>query len=182
MSLAITIKPTGRAALAAALFTACGAGSAWRSVSDWSLSAPLVLFYALLVLNTFFSVRCFARVTPPGDRLQKLFDAVLVAIYVGLAASFTDAPRFAGWGSLLFAVATLKYVVLLGRVGSVMLLAKKIRVDVLGTIACVWALGVMLIGYAREASWALAGANAIANVYVLWVRPIYRIEGLPPVV
>src|SRR3989344_4612942 len=37
----------------------------------------LLLYYCLLLLNTFFSVRVFSSITPP-NALQAVFDAILV--------------------------------------------------------------------------------------------------------
>jgi hypothetical protein len=133
-----------------------------------------VVFYGILLLNTYYSVRCFAALAPPDNRLQRLIDLTLIGIYASLAASLGEPLRFVGTATVLFAVATLKYTVLIGRVSADALLARKLRVDALGTIACAWALGGMLGGHPSEAAWLLTGACAVANVYLLWVRPLYR--------
>jgi hypothetical protein len=74
----------------------------------------------------------------------------------------------------LFAVATLKYALLLGRLGVDPLLARKVRVDTLGTIASVVGLITALGGHDRVAAWSLLWLNAIANLYLLRLRPLYR--------
>jgi hypothetical protein len=162
-----------RAIAATAFFFACGTWFAARNVSDWERSAPLVASYGILLVNTFFSIRCFGSLRGCSEPRQRAVDVGLVGLYAGLAASFGDEQRFVAVATLLFAVATLKYALLLGR-GPVRLLARKLTLDAIGTIACVWTLLVILAGYPTEASWGLAIVNAAVNLYVLCIRPLYR--------
>lgn len=162
------------AARVTVVFAAAGIASACRGVPDWSVSAPLGLSYALLVAHTYRSLCCFGAIIPRGLRGQRMIDGVLAASYLALAASLGDTVRFALFGALLFAVATLKYAVLVGRLGASDLLARKVRVDTYGTIAAVLAAMVASGGHAWAAGWALLGVNLVANVYLLWWNPLYR--------
>ena len=156
-------------------FTASGALFAWLRVTDLAASAPLLLFYSVLVVNTVFSVRLFDRVIP-RDRHQTAIDCALIALYVLLASQFHSPRSFTMVATLLFATATMKYVFLTGRVPWTRLLRRKIRIDAIGTLACALALAGVLAGHAPVATWALAIANLVGNVYVLVLQPLYRME------
>ena len=175
MSSAITSSATRRALAATSFFLLCGAWFA-ATVSDRVRSAPLVAFYGILLVNTFFSIRCFASIPETGGWEQRAVDLALVVCYAGLAASFREEGRFMILATLLFASATLKYAMLLDRPPYPALLARKIRLDTLGTIACAGTLIAVLRGHAPEACWIFAGLNVVANVYVLWLRPLYRLD------
>jgi len=176
MSTGTTNRAARRAAGATSLFAAAGVASACRGSPDWVVSAPLGVAYALLVVNTYCSIRCFGAIIPPELRTQRLLDVVLGATYLALAGSLGDPVRFAAVGALLFAVATFKYALLLGRLDAAELLARKVRVDTVGTIVSVVALVVASRGYEQAAAWGLLGLNAAANLVVLWWKPLYRVR------
>lgn len=165
---------TRRAVAATALFALAGIVTVLRGVSEWAVSAPLALSYAILVANTYCSLQCFGRIIPPGLGDQRVIDGLLVAIYLALAANLADTVRFAATATVLFAVATMKYAALMGRIGSIELLARKVRVDTAGTLAAVLALVAALGGHDRLAGWLLLALSIAANVYLLLWRPLYR--------
>lgn len=170
-----SVEATRRAAAVTALFAFAGIVSASRGVREWAVSTPLALNYAILLVNTYCSVRCFGAITPPGLEDQRVIDGVLVAIYLALAASLADTVHFAATAAVLFAVATLKYAALMGRIGAIELLARKVRIDTVGTLAAVLALVAALGGHAGAAAWFLLATNVVGNVYVLRWRPLYRV-------
>ena len=98
-------------------FTAVALFYAWR-VRDWDAAAPLLVLYAILLVSTYFSIRCFSRITKRGDGVQLMVDLILGVLYLWLASTIAGrgdyvVPYFFLVLSLVFAVATLKYVLLL---------------------------------------------------------------------
>jgi hypothetical protein len=76
---------------------------------------------------------------------------------------------------VLFIVAAAKYSLMLYEIPHTHLIERKIRVDLLGALLCAMVLATMNAGFVLQASWALAVVFAIANVYVLGLRPLYRL-------
>ena len=177
MNSGTTERASRRAALVTIALAAYGTWCALQVGSSWPVSAPLLAFYAILVVNTYFSVRCFATIAPNPDRVQRLADCVLAVLYAALASSVVHPTRFATFAVMLFAVTLVKYEALLRRGEATSLLLRKLRVNSLGTLACALALAGMMAGLEREASWSLALVFALANVYLLRIRPLYALEG-----
>lgn len=138
----------------------------------WPLKAPNALFYAVLVLNTFFSVRFFDAL-PPQGRDERTIDGVLAALYVALAATIGWLVGFAVVAVILFAAATLKYVRLLPVMDRRDILARKIAIDGLGLAMCIAGLVATLWWDALWAAWGMAIVFAVANVWLLALRPMY---------
>ncbi len=154
-------------------FILAGALAIWR-LALWAVSLPLLIFYIILVINTYFCIRCFADLVPRRNLTQQLIDLVLGAIYLILAASLNNQLLFIYTATILFAVATLKYVLLLSPLGYSAFLKRKIFIDNLGIIACILALGGTLLGYGSLASWLWVVIFVIANVYLLFIKPMYN--------
>lgn len=168
-----TSRAVQRARLATAVFAVAGLGGLWLARTDLATALPLAVFYAALVVNTYASIRCFAALTPADDRRQSAVDGVLAVIYLTLATSL-DAPlRFTLAATMLFAVATMKYALLLGVVADLELLRRKIAIDVAGALAALLALGGVAAGAPTLATSLWAGAFLIANVYLLAIKPMY---------
>jgi hypothetical protein len=55
------------------------------------------------------------------------------------------------------------------------LLQRKIRADLLGALLCAGILALMNLGFIYYAAWAMAVLFSIASIYVLAVKPIYKI-------
>ncbi|MDO8514399.1 MAG: hypothetical protein Q7S50_02530 [bacterium] len=135
---------------------------------------PHSIFYAVLVLNTFFSIRFFSRLIAPSPR-QTAVDAILVVLYIILAYSLGNAFAFPLVATCLFLVATAKYVIELDSNPHVSVLKRKISLDLLGAALCAATLGGVLAGNPLASAWILAAVFAAANVYLLFIRPMYRL-------
>lgn len=147
-----------------------------NSIIDLAKSWPLVVFYAALLTNTYFSVRSFASITPKEHLGQQLIDAALVACMLLLVLNFNSILNFTILATLLFIVATLKYVFLTRLAGYSKLLYMKIRIDTLGILFCFLAVIGTLWGYGRQVSVIWSIVFILANIYVLWWKPHYRLE------
>lgn len=171
-------------------FTPTAKISAWLAVIGFSIFGLIAIFgfnakpdfyaipifYALLVLNTFFSVRVFASITPPKDPLQKILDLLLCVCFFFLAISFSNPTDFVLAALFLFIIATLKYILLISLVGSSKLILKKIRIDALGILLCTLCLLGILKGFTAISLNLFAFIFSLANIEVLWRKPLYRLE------
>ena len=165
---------TRKAAGATFLFSLAGILGWVLFVSDWRLSLPLAVFYIVIVINTYPSVRLFASIVPSEKSHYILSDVALTILYILLAASLGDPITFALSGTFLFIIAAGKYTLLLHDIPHPALLKRKITIDIMGILLCVGSLGIMLSGYVAVGSWALAIIFALANVYFLGINPMYR--------
>lgn len=163
-------------AAAVAVFFGLSLLLAISSVTDWAKSWPLVLFYAVLLLNTYFSVRSFASITPKEHIGQQLIDFALVACMLLLLINLNSALNFIALTTLLFIIATLKYIFLSEIAGYSKLMYMKIRIDALGILFCFLTLLAALWGYPRQASIVWALIFVLANFYVLHWNPHYDLE------
>jgi hypothetical protein len=145
----------------------------------WAAKAPNAIFYAVLVLNTFYSVRFFDALPPP-DRDERIIDGVLTVLYVALAATIGALVLFATVATLLFLAAVAKYVLLLRVMDRSDILRRKILIDGLGVALCAAALVASLLFDPLWTAWAAALLFAAANVYLLAIRPMYVDWGVPP--
>lgn len=145
-------------------------------VSNWHDSWPLVLFYALLLLNTYFSVRTFASITPEENLLQHSIDMALGACLLVLIFQFNAPLNFVLWMMLLFILAALKYILLTPITGHSRLLYMKIRIDSFGVLLCFLALWGILLGYIYISTVLWVLVFFLANLYVLWLRPHYGLH------
>lgn len=68
----MTVTPSLKASLGTALFSVTAIFSWIFFVEDRLLSLPLLIFYAALMVHTYFSVRLFSSLSPKGNILQKL--------------------------------------------------------------------------------------------------------------
>src|SRR3989344_3392645 len=126
---------------------------------------PHVIFYAVLVVNTFFSVRFFSRIAPE-NKSQFAIDTVLVILYLALAFSMGYPFTFAFFALCLFIAASSKYPLLLLVIPQTNVLKRKILIDLLGTGTCAAILGATILGYPYEAAWTMAILFTLANVYL----------------
>lgn len=171
----IRLHPDTKALLVTIGFTLALLGALAQGINDWGLSLPLIVFYVVLLINTFFSIRCFARITPEGQIVQDIVDVFLVILYLFLAFSMNDALLFIFFSLLLFIMATIKYILLLGQTHHTALVKRKVFVDALGTLACGVMLGALLYGYSTGALWVWSVAFVLANIYLFFVKPLYTI-------
>lgn len=136
---------------------------------------PHAVFYVVLVVNTFFSIRFFSRIAPENTT-QVAIDTALVLLYLALAFSLGRPITFAFFALCLFIAASTKYPLLLLVIPQTNVLKRKILIDLLGIAACAAVLGGTILGYAFGSAWAAALAFTLANIYFLLIRPMYRLS------
>ena len=71
------MSPVSRARSATVLFSVVGVWSVLFHSVPWEYVYPHALFYAVLTINTFFSIRFYSAFTP-ASRFQTLIDLALV--------------------------------------------------------------------------------------------------------
>jgi hypothetical protein len=163
------------ALFAVSIFSLAGIVGWFTFVTDARESLPLAIIYGLLVINAFPSIKLFASIARREDGRNALADVLIFASYIFVAASLGQPAQFALCATVLFLVAAGKYALLLHDIPHPDLLQRKLRVDLIGAFICASALAVMLFGYVSESSWALATIFILANIYVLGIRPLYRV-------
>jgi hypothetical protein len=138
----------------------------YTGIGEMHLALPLVLFYVLLLLNTYFSVRCFSSVPESESSLQVVINVLLSLIYAGLAALFQNPPAFVWLTILLFFVAALKYALIDSKEFS-NILRRKTVIDLVGGIWCTTAFGALSYSPASYVLWIWFVGFIIGNIYVL---------------
>ena len=136
---------------------------------------PLVVFHFFMLLNTFFSIRAFATLIPTSAG-QAAFDIALAACLVIAPLAFNHPVHFAFLVLLLFILATYKYILAIRLVGFSEMLYRKIVIDMLGVVSTFATVVGMWLGFVLPAAILGVVAFAAANVYVLWLKPLYRLD------
>ncbi len=167
------MNPVTKALAVTILFSAVGCWALLFRDVAWDSALPHAIFYAVLTLNTYFSVRFYSRFTP-ASFFQSGIDCALVTAYIGLALSIGLPTSFALFALAVFAIAPAKYIHLLGKTPYDATLRRKIRIDLLGTSLCVAVVSLTLAGFAVSAAWILSGLFTVANIYLLMINPMYR--------
>jgi hypothetical protein len=139
-------------------------------------SPAISIFYALMLINTYFSVRAFATITPKGNPIQGLCDFLLGICLAGMPLVFNSPINFVLINLFLFIIATLKYIFLIQLSSFSKLLFRKIRIDVLGILLCALCLAGILFGLSYWSLKLFAFTFLLANIYVLFHRPLYLLE------
>jgi len=172
--------PTTKALLVSVFFAVIGVyGFMTTTLFDNALALPLGLYYATITINTFFSIQIFSAITPK-DFWQIIFDATLVLSYCALAFSFGSVLTFSFISGILFLVAIGKYVHLNRLISFPAFLRRKIFIEKLGALLSFSTFIVAAFGFVALAAWILGGVFAIANVYFLVFRPMYRLDERAP--
>jgi len=166
--------PATKATVATLVFSLVGIVSFFVYAQLSSYLLPNAIFYAVLIVNTFFSIRFFSRIAPENTS-QVIVDTILVLLYFGLALSMGRPIQFAFFALCIFIVASVKYALLFRVIRHIDVLKRKIRIDLIGTTACAAVLGLTILGPAFEAAWLAAIGFIIANVYLFFIRPMYRL-------
>jgi len=169
------MTPVRKATFACLSFAGIGLFGWFTTGVENVASVPLLVYYAVLLINTFFSIRIFSAITPKSF-VQTLFDRVAAVFYLALAFSFGSVPTFAAVSAGLFLLAVAKYVHLKGLVPSSALLPRKIVLNTLAALLSLFALALTLLGFSEAAAWVLCIIFALANIYLLIFNPMYRIE------
>ncbi|OGG79760.1 hypothetical protein A3A39_04550 [Candidatus Kaiserbacteria bacterium RIFCSPLOWO2_01_FULL_54_13] len=169
-------SPTGKAWIACLLFALVGIVGWTKTGSGTTESFPLLLFYGVLLVNTFFSIRAFSAITP-ANSIQIFFDAILVVVYCALAFSFGSAFLFSFVSGVLFVVSIAKYFHLKHLITlSSGLLQRKIKINALGALLSLFAFSVAAAGFSEAAAWILSAIFVLANIYLLAINPMYRAD------
>jgi hypothetical protein len=169
------LHPNTKALFVTLMFLAAIIVSTKYSENTWMRILPLLIFYIVLTINSFFSIRLFSAITPPEDEAQHAVDFLLACTYLFLAYSIDTPPVFFLTTLFLFILAPFKYALLLHIIPHPKLLKKKIMIDLWGTLLAGAAVVGYIAGYSYESAWALAAIFALANAYFLIVDPMYRI-------
>ncbi len=167
-------RATLLASITIVIWGLCAVISVFRSIGEIAL-VPLTIFYAILLLNSFFSIRLFSQIIPSHLIEQKLIDGTLFVFYIFLTFTFSTPIVFGYLITIFFVLAGTKYIMLLNKItDQPKLLKKKILVNSLGTLLGALTLGGMLYGFVVESAWALTIIFALANIYFLFINPLYK--------
>mgnify|MGYP003394456233 CR=1 FL=1 len=168
------MTPSLKALVVTVLFALAGVAGFMMSEKT-PTTLPLAIFYATLTLNSYFSIKLFSSIVPPDDKKQWVVDGLLVVSYLALAW-FISNPIFFFLAILfLFIIAAFKYTLLLGTISHPKLLKKKIFIDLCGVLMGAIAVTLAGFGFVIETAWAVAIAFVLANVLLLFIRPMYKI-------
>ena len=108
----MTKNPTTRAVVATIFFSVVAGWSVLFHDVPWDITIPHLIFYAVLTINTYFSIRFYTDFTPESGA-QTLIDGALVALYAALALTIGLPRTLAFLALVMFIVATMKYAHLL---------------------------------------------------------------------
>lgn len=142
----------------------------------WLSSWPVVSFHLLMLINTFFSIRVFASITPPRHIGQQFIDIILGLCYIFIPLTFNYPLIFMMLNLLLFILATIKYIFLISIVGFSKLLYEKIRIDTLGILLCFLALFGILYDFSYVSLLSSAVIFLLATIYIFYIKPLYKLE------
>jgi hypothetical protein len=163
-----------RAASASVIFAAAGI-LGFFYFPQGQESTLLEAYFAVLLLNTFFSIRTFTPLTPQSAA-QTVFDGVLALLYVALACSFGSIEYFCAFSFALFAVAIGKYAHLMTLIDRKRFLRRKMLINGLAVLLSAATFVMAAVGFPALAAWVLFVCFALANIYFLGINPMYRIK------
>jgi hypothetical protein len=146
--------------------------------TNYAYIVPISLFYLMLTINTYFSIRLFVQITSKDDWVQNGIDLVLVALYILAALSMDNVLHFMFYILLLFIVATAKYTHLLNKTPHRMLLKNKILTDTSGILGCALTLGGIIFWHPGASIWIFSFAFIFANFALFFVWPLYRLDAI----
>jgi small-conductance mechanosensitive channel len=138
---------------------------------------PLVISYAAMVVNAYYSIRCFASLEGNNNQTQKILDASLLLLYAFMAIAIANPVIFFIVTGIMFATATLKYIMLRENSAEDKTVHRKIFIDNLGAILSLLSLSISLAGYPELAAILLSAIIVIASIFIIWIYPIYTLSG-----
>ncbi len=148
-----------------------------NSLNVLEVSLPLFIFYIILMINTYFSLKLFLAIIPTHIFEQKMMDVLLIISYILLAFSFKYALLFSYLLTLFFILATLKYALFVKHNEKhPRLLRRKIVVNILGTLLSLLTLGGILLGYETYSLWFLPIVFLFANIVIFFISPLYKLD------
>ncbi len=146
------------------------------NIYSFKTSLPIIIFYIILIINTYFSINFFSKIIPKNILSQNIVDIILFTLYILLSFSFNVPIMFVFMACIFFTIATIKYVLLLGNMNHEKVLKKKIMIDSLGIILMQIVLGLIITNYQTFGLWFLVIVFAISNFYLLLLKPMYSIH------
>jgi len=165
-----------KATLCTIIFAMAGIGGVARVGDNLVQSAPLILLYFMLVIHAYYSIRAFASVTPATSISQNSIDIILLTLYIVIGANIASYYNFTFFAFLMFVVASIKYILLQKVIDQKTLLKRKTRIDIIGAAGFAFTLLGVMLGSSRQSAWALAIVFAATSIYLLMVRPLYRLD------
>jgi hypothetical protein len=142
-------------------------------VRDWPTAAFPLFSYAILLLHTYCSVRAFSQVIPRTSASQNAIDLVLAVPYLVLPMEFENPLRFASVGIVFFALAAIKYGLLLRTLHDYSFVKRKITSNIVAATVCVCATYLSASGHLMGAVELQTTMFALASVYFFLVDPLY---------
>lgn len=168
------MSPSAKACFGTGVFSLIGLWALMYRAPQTPELLPHVIFYVVLLINTFFSLRFFAPIQPVNTS-QTIIDAACVGAYIAMALSIGFPVAFALSALALFIASPAKYALMLALLPHTAMLRRKILINLLGATASAVLLGITLLGYPLQGAWAFTIAFALANLYLLLINPMYRL-------
>jgi hypothetical protein len=170
--------PPAKAILVCGLASATaiiGGALAYLRLTDPVVLTALLSFYVTLTINTYYSVKTFASITPSSNVIQNIMDTYLLLLYLLAGYSIGYPVQFWSITLVLFVSAPIKYFHLRSLVDRPKLIRRKMLLDLLAAALVASALaGTVLLNVTGSAT-LTAATFAIANVYLLYIEPMYGI-------
>jgi hypothetical protein len=163
-----------RAIISVGIFAAFGLLGMLIWFNDFSNTWPLILFYALLLWNDYFSIRHFSKIISPRRASQIIIDTILVILHFAAALFFGIPWNFVLIMIILFIMAILKYSWELSAVTNSQALYRKIKIDTLGAFITAGALVGISLGFPWRSILVWTAIFACASVYVILINPLYK--------
>lgn len=163
-----------RAVMAVVGFSLVGIVGAWMTAADWPSALGPALFFVMIIVNTYYSIRCFSDVPGSQTAMQFFVDTLLVLTYIWLALCFGDPEQYLLVTIILFLIAAIKYALLLADNHFTARLRRKIILDCLCGVACTLALAGVMTGNAAVSLAVWLFAFLCGNIYVLMFSDLYR--------
>ena len=86
------LDPHKKAWLVTVMLVVLGVASWINHVNDYEIAIPLFLFYAVLIINTHFSIILFSSLVSQKNKVQTALDLILFALYV-ILSTFSSPER-----------------------------------------------------------------------------------------
>ena len=176
------LNPKQKGVLATIVFTLFGV-LGYGFAPDKSAILPEAILYALLMVQTWYSLPLFFSLIDPKDKRQQGMDVVLALAYAGLAWSIHGGILFYVAWTIFFTLTVLKYSLLVGRFSAQRLLRRKLVANVLGIGMGILVPTALLLPALVNNSFQEEGPHPLrwlgvilfggACVYYLWLRPLY---------
>jgi len=163
-------QATSRGRIATVFFSGLGL-LGWYFAPDKTVSLPMAIMYALLMIQTWFSLPLFFRLIDQKDMRQRIIDPVIGVAYALLAYTIGNPILFTFAWAIFFTLTVLKYSMLVGTFSNTTLLRRKLMANILGV-----ALGLAMptfLGFGLIGEWIGVILFAGACVQYLVLRPLY---------